>query len=191
MTKTIIGKKNTGKTTLANRFIINRTKPCIIVDPADQFKEYKLFLSPQELLRYMVDNGFTISKPLRVAFSEQAEFDQLCKICLAHKNILLVVDEVDMFDSPTSQSRYFKKIIHLGRHYGLDLITTSRRPASISRDLTSQTDTFYLFKVTEETDLIYFKKRNSELAQIVRELKPYYHIKYDDDAINIIPPLSV
>lgn len=188
MIRTIIGMRGTGKTTLAKRFLKYRSLPVIVVDPLSQF-DGKRFFSAKELLDHITTRGLTISKPLIATIYEPVDFAIICKMAILHKNIMLVVDEVDLFDSPISQDPSFKKIVHLGRHYNIDLVTTSRRPANISRDLTSQTGKFFVFKVTEKRDLDYFSYLNSDLPDKIKELKNYYHIEYDHISIKTLSPL--
>lgn len=187
--RTIIGMRGEGKTTLANHFIKYRTKPVIIVDPLSQFQGQRFF-DAHSLLDHALTRGITLAQPLIATIFEQEDFNIICQIAVRHKNVMLVIDEVDMFDSPHSVDKDFKRIIHLGRHFKLDLVTTSRRPANISRDLTSQTAEFYIFKVTEKRDLDYFAERSSELPDKIKALKKYHYIKYDHKDLKICPPIK-
>ncbi len=143
------------------------------------------------LLDYIIEGKLTISRPVCVSIFEQDAFALLCEIVIKHENLLFVVDEVDFFDSPASQAREFKKMIHYSRHYGIDIITTSRRPANISRDLTSQTDAFSIFRITEKRDLDYFYALNAELPDIIKALEPHHYIEYDHDSIEVKSPISL
>lgn len=179
-----------GKTTLARRFVKHRAQPCIIVDPLSQF-DGRRFFDARTLLDYILQGGgLSISSPLIATIYEPEDFSIICKVALAYKNIMLVVDEVDLFDSPFSSDPSFKRIIHLGRHYKIELITTSRRPANISRDITSQTAEFYIYKVTEKRDLDYFSYLNADLPERIRALNKYHFIKYDHTAIQELSPIS-
>lgn len=176
--RTIIGRRGEGKTTLAEKFVLYRSQPVIIIDPLSQFKGLRFF-NVRQLLDHAIKHQFSISRPLIATIYEMDEFALICKIALGHRNLMLVVDEVDLFDSPQFQDSYFKKIIHLGRHYNIDLVTTSRRPANISRDLTSQTSEFYIFNITEKRDLDYFSFINSDLPEKIKQLPKFHHIKYN------------
>ncbi len=89
------------------------------------------------------------------------------------------------------KDREFKKMIHYSRHYGIDIITTSRRPANISRDLTSQTDVFSIFRITEKRDLDYFYALNAELPEMIKTLEPHHYIEYNHNSIEIKNPISL
>jgi cytidylate kinase len=190
MIKTIIGKKGSGKTTLTKHLVNYRSKPVIIVDLFNQFHGQRFFEVPK-LLDFIIEGGLTISRPVCISIFDQADFAILCEVVIRHKDLLFVIDEVDFFDSPASQAREFKKMIHYSRHYGIDIITTSRRPANISRDLTSQTDIFSIFRITEKRDLDYFYALNAELPEQIKALQPHHYIEYDHDSITVKPPISI
>lgn len=191
MIRTIIGKRGSGKTTLAGKFITERTKPVLIMDMLCQFETGKRFCSVAAILDYIVlAKKFNITDPLVLTNYEQKEFSLLCEIAIRHKDVMLVVDEVDFFDTPQCKDHVFKKVIHYGRHTKIDLVTTSRRPANISRDLTSQTDEFYIFRMHEKRDLDYFHELNSELPDKIKDLQQFSYIKYDHQEIKVMPPLA-
>lgn len=177
MITTVFGKKGTGKTTYAAKMIAERDrgKDCLIVDLFDQFSGYPLI--NLETFYYHAVHGFP-KNPVRLAIYELGDFGNVCKVVAAMKNVLLVVDEVDFFDSATKQVREFKRLIHYSRHYRVDLITTSRRPANVSRDLTSQTDDFIIFTLSERRDLDYFGAMAEDLPDRIRALKKFEFIKY-------------
>ncbi|MBI4847552.1 MAG: ATP-binding protein [Nitrospirae bacterium] len=183
MIRTIIGRRGYGKTTLAGKFLDQRTQPAIIVDMLGQFKHGKRFFSAKDLLDHILTKKISITDPLILGSFELNDFSIICEIAIRLKNVMLIIDEVDFFDSPRVQDKNFKRVIHYGRHYNIDLVTTSRRPANISRDLTSQTDEFYVFRVTEKRDLEYFENLSSELPELIRGLPKYSYLKYNYEEI--------
>lgn len=66
-----------------------------------------------------------------------------------------------------------------------------RRSANISRDLTSQTDVFCIFRITEKRDLEYFYALNAEMPEAIRALQEHHFIEYDHDSIEIRQPISI
>lgn len=189
--RTIIGLRGSGKTSLAMRFVKYRSKPALIVDLFDQFKGVRYF-SGEAALQHITQNRYLkIAEPVIVQTFDPVEFNLVCRIAQEHRDVLLVVDEVDFFDNPRSQDQAFKELIHLGRHYGVDMITTCRRPANISRDLTSQTKEFYIFRITEPRDLAWLKELHHEIPDLVRNLKEFHYVRYmvDKNDIRVMPPL--
>ncbi len=203
MIRTVLGRRGCGKTTMAIRFLAGRVKPTIVItfdtDMMDQFPESSRFTSSGALLDELKSNGgLDITRPLCLSIFEPAEFNLLCRTVIAHRDLCLIVDEVDMFDSTHLRDPDFLKIIHYGRHdHGgrVDLVTTSRRPARISRDLRSQTDEWYLFRMTDSRDLAFIADDLSDdLPDQVRSLEPFRYILYNLDSAevgSVSPPSSV
>lgn len=180
MIQTIFGMRGHGKTTLASNFLQQREKPAILLDLFCQFAKEPDFKDSRSLLRYLIKNGGAkLKKPLTISIFEEEEFNLLCKIAIEHKDLLLILDEVDTFDSPHRQSKEFKRIIHYGRHFNIDLITTSRRPHNVSRDLTSQTEIFHIFKVIEQRDLKYFEALDGRLPAKIQPLQKFEYLHFD------------
>lgn len=169
-----------GKTTLASTFLKKPEKPIICLDLFNQFNGKRTFTSSRDLLKHLIKTGgANIKEPLFISIFEKEDFSILCKTAIEHQNLCLILDEVDMFDSPHSQDREFKKLIHYGRHYKVDLVTTSRRPHNVSRDLTSQTEMFYVFKVIEERDLKYFEALDGRLPAQIQPLQKFEYLEFD------------
>ncbi len=190
MIRTILGRRGYGKTTLGVRFLSGRAKPTICVtfddDMMDQFPEASRYTSSGDLLDDLRSNGgLDLIRPLCLSIYEPEEFNLLCRTAIAHRDLCLIVDEVDMFDSTHLRDPDFLKIIHYGRHdHGghIDLVTTSRRPARISRDLRSQTDEWYLFKMTDSRDLDFVREDlGEELPDRVRALEKFQYIRFDHE----------
>ncbi|MDR1976456.1 MAG: hypothetical protein LBQ18_05640 [Campylobacteraceae bacterium] len=87
----------------------------------------------------------------------------------------ICIDEVDMFFNASSTSKnYIYRLIHYGRHKEIDIFSTSRRPANISRNVTSQTDIFYFSQIKEPFDLKYFRDiAGDKYLEKVQSLPPY------------------
>lgn len=173
----VFGKKGTGKTTYAGKLIAGRdkSKHCVIIDLFDQFPLYPL-IDIDSFYHYAM-TSFP-SNPVRLAIFDLVDFGNVSKVIGVRRDILLVVDEIDFFDSATKQVLDFKRLIHYSRHYRVDLITTSRRPANVSRDLTSQTDEFIIFSMTERRDLEYFRNLSEDLPDRIKGLKKYEFLKF-------------
>lgn len=184
----IIGQKGYGKTVFTEKIIIGLGKATIIVDPRLQYKTDQkrryFFSSPHEFKNWIVDNyrNFKKYKLELVIDTMPSEFEIISNIVLKMKNITFLVDEIDMFSDPKSEDKGLNKLIHYGRHNKIDIVGTSRRPANISRDLTSQTDFFYLSRISEPTDLKYFKARfGIEIVNELQNLDKFEFLQIDDE----------
>lgn len=192
MIQTILGRKRHGKTTVLIKLLHERSKPALVVsfDKAmvAQFPNQHRFTSARALLDFIIaSGGLDITRPLCLSIlgdhtRVEAEFNLACKLAIAHRNIVFIVDEMDMFDSTHSPDGEFYKMIHFQAHeFGgeLDLVTASRKPSRISRDLRGQTDEFYLFKMTDSRDLDYIKEDISEnLVEEIKHLPKFEYIRY-------------
>jgi len=193
MIKTVLGRKRHGKTTLLIKLLRERAKPALVVSfdtfMVAEFPSGQRFTRARALLNHLVEaGGVDVSRPLILSIlgnqeEAEAEFNLFCKICIAHQNIIAIIDEIDIFDSANSQDGEFYKMIHYqGHEFGglLDLVTASRKPSRISRDLRGQTDEFFLFKMTDSRDLAYIEEDISAgIVEQVRHLPKYSYLKYD------------
>lgn len=95
-------------------------------------------------------------------FRDNAEFEQTEKIlsfAYEAKNLTVAIDEVDMICSTTNMLPSLWNIINYGRNDSINLYTTARRAAAVSRTLTAEADEIHCFKVEEPNDLKYLSER--------------------------------
>lgn len=86
------------------------------------------------------------------------EFDQFCRFAYKAGRVTVVVDEVNLFCSPSKCPEPLLELLRIGRHAEVDLIFAARRPAEVSRDLTAQADRIVAFRTTEPNDLDFFAR---------------------------------
>jgi len=189
--QTVIGHKGYGKTALTEALTLLNDKPAIIADPRFQYEcEVKRrieFKSVGEFRKWIHVTAnfrdFYKYKLELVVHAFDDTFQELGELVYKMKSLTFVVDEVDMFfDTRATSKNSLYKIIHYGRHSQIDLISTSRRPANISRNLTSQTDLFYFSKLREPTDKKYIKDAiGLEYVNVVENLDKFSFLKYEDE----------
>ena len=88
----------------------------------------------------------------------RAEFDTFCTFAYRTGRVTVVVDEINLFCSPSKCPAPLLELLRIGRHAEVDLIFAARRPAEVSRDLTAQSDKTVVFKTIEPADLEFFSK---------------------------------
>lgn len=187
---TIIGHKGSGKTTLTEIITLLNNKPAIMVDPCGQFiaehERRKIFKSFSEF-RAWIHNTKNLhifyegKLELVVREPDDEEFNELCKISRKIGRHTFVVDEADLYAPPSiTKDKPFYKLVNMGRHSEVDIITTSRRPARISRDLTSQTDIVFFAKSLEPKDHDYIKNYiGKEYVETVQNLPKFSYLMVD------------
>jgi GTPase SAR1 family protein len=77
--------------------------------------------------------------------------NEIFKILFSVGNVLLVVDEVQYYKA----SHYLSEIILVGARHGIATITSTQRPANISKDLISQSSDIFIGKLFETNDSKY------------------------------------
>lgn len=194
-----MGMQRQGKSELTKWFIRRRSRPVLIVNPLDEkypglkFAKYDYARPDLAVIDYILKKGFTISQPINLVTNDPEHFHNACEIVKRHKTITLVLDEIDQFDSPNYTDPSFFDLINYGAgHYEADIITTSRRPADISKTLRSQTQEWYIFRIQEPGDKDYLKKIHKDFPRLVESLPFYYYVFYNTmDAPEVRPPISI
>ena len=95
-------------------------------------------------------------------------------------SLTLVLDEIDMFCSPTSVPNELFTSLNLGRHRNLDIVCASRRPANVPRLMTANSDELILFRFSEPNDIRYLAEFTSkQYAETCRQLPRFHYLRYD------------
>lgn len=84
-------------------------------------------------------------------------FAAVTQLVIGCGSMIYAIDEVDRFTNANYAPPGLDYLINQGRHVQVSLVCTSRRPAQIPRELTSQAHQFYVFKNTEPGDLDYLR----------------------------------
>ncbi len=191
---TLIGHKGHGKTAFSEKLIIHLNKPTIIADPRGQYNPdvaRRLHFTSVGLFRKWISSNyrdFIAYKLECIVNCHDDDFEELTNLVSKMKKVTFLIDEVDMFfDTRADKKHPLYKLVHYGRHNEIDIVSTSRRPANISRNLTSQTDTFYLSKITEPVDTKYFKMRYGQaIIERLQSLKKFEFLKVEEDKIDLV-----
>lgn len=193
---TVIGHKGYGKTALTEILALLTNKPTIILDPRFQYEvnirriaftsvsKFKKWITKKD--NYKLFIKYKLELVVRAIDIEDAE--ELAELVYQLKNITFVIDEVDMFfDTRTTKKSYFNKLVQYGRHNLIDIISTSRRPANISRNLTALTDIFYFSRLREPNDKQYIKGLlgSHEVDQIA-ELEKFSFLRVEDEKKEVV-----
>lgn len=166
----VFGHRGSGKTTWLIKNI-DFYQPFVLVDPLydPKFKVLDLYVikSPDEALQL-----FQYGQPQRIYISPNLEtFDFFCGLILAKGNMTLVVDEVDNYSTSYFISPYFKKILKIGRHRNVSVITVSRRPKEMNPLIRSQAKRFIVFPMGGEDLKALESYLNKTIMRYAAELK--------------------
>lgn len=191
---TVIGKKGHGKTTLTNKLMIELNKASVIFDPRMQYdttaKRRLHFKNGNRFLLWLNQGNYKEFKKYKfeaVVNAPFSEFEPLAEAVYKMHDITFVIDEVDGVFNTHKNNSVMMDIVNYGRHNKLNVITTSRRPARINRDLTSQTDVFYFTRMREPSDQKYIKDSvGQEFVKSVYDLDKFEFLRVEDDTKEII-----
>lgn len=175
---TILALKGSGKSVLTEFLILQNPKSSIIFDPnetlgafknrvfIDGSKSYEAFKTILKVLKKV--NGAKVDIVIINCFDAEP---LLSMIWERLENILIVIDEVDLYYSAfIPRDTAFFSFINRGRHKQFDLIANARRPAKVPRDLTSQSDFIYLgFVGKEPLDLKFYKEVFNKTDNLPKE----------------------
>jgi len=151
----VFGKKGSGKSYLVKK-ALKKMNRYIIVDPMHEYNGV-ICNSYHEvvdvLVEYLEYNFKIVYRP-----PNDEDIDNFFQILNTDEMVdyTFVMEEADLHCSAWYLHPEIKKLTRYGRHSGRNLIFVSRRPAAVSRDMTSQMDVMISFTQIEPIDLKYF-----------------------------------
>lgn len=175
----ILGQRGKGKSFLAKRLISQITNKVFIYDPLNEYDAGDYCGDNFETLFNFVECQSSV---IRFSSDNDNDFDRFCRVFYeTQSDAYLICDEVDKFAHAKFCPPYFKKIIRYGRHKNQGIIGIARRPANVSRDLTSQASLIVSFKQHEPRDVSYLAEFMPDAEQVLT-LPDYHFVCYDSDA---------
>ena len=123
----------------------------------------------------------------RIAYTNEQldeEIEDLCRAARALGDCLLVLEEADMFCSPSFIPRELYNLVQYGRprpsQRGAHLLATSRSPHDVNRALTRQAYEIYCFTTQEPSDLKYLRDYVGDAFAADLETLPPLHYRYQN-----------
>jgi hypothetical protein len=148
----IYGKTGMGKSTKAKE-IISGYDRVIIIDPKAEY-DGLVFTDCVDMIEY-----YEANEPEKFIFicrfQTDVEHESVFKFCEVIENVLLVVEECEIYISPKSQSSYFYNLCRYGRHHNVSVLGIARRSGEISIGFRSLVTKIISFKQTEPRDVKY------------------------------------
>lgn len=146
----IFGQTGSGKTTLAKK-IIERHRRVVIFDSQEEYEGFTVssFDEFRDYLTDMYREDFTIVCRYRHEIDYQLTSEALPFI----GNVLLVLEEAELYLTSWDRSNYLFPLISFGRHQRISLLAIGRRPSEIAAKLRSQCTSIFTFVQKEPRDL--------------------------------------
>jgi len=163
----VIGTTGYGKTSLIKQ-ITRRVSRVIFLDVLDEYGGIPV-TSVEEFAEYAGETG---ELRLSVRLENTEEYAYIFRALQFFRDVAVVVEEANLFSTPYDTDKGLRELIFRGRRRGINIIWASQRPASVGRDLTSQTTILIAVRLLEPRDLDYLPRewRASEKARELQEL---------------------
>lgn len=181
----IFGRRGFGKSYFA-RAVVSQYNRYIIYDINGEHRDLGIVIrSPRALAEYLLDKSEADTFKI-IYIPMYKDFDYITYLLWGLENFCFMIDEVDRFTGSRKIPEHLDLMINLGRHYKLGLITCSRRPARVPRDLTSQADYIVSFQSQEPNDIKYLNDFIGPRAELLPGLDKREHIIYNDNCVKLI-----
>lgn len=183
----IVGKKGSGKTTLAKKLHAQASRR-ITIDPMWEYKDGVIVTTFDDLVSYVRPRRFAqYSVILRTM--DDVERDNVIEFLTTGEpntptlpNVTILIDEIDRLCSPREITDELHRLVNYGRHYGVDLIAVSRRPRAMHRDITANADAIAIGQTQEPRDVDYLEEFvGPQLVAKARALPEYGFAVWPDD----------
>ncbi len=181
----LFGRRGVGKTTLARETA--RHQPGLLV--WDYCGEYGplAFRSEGNLREFAVYVSWARGQRFAAAryiprTGGVEEFEAFCRVAYGFRDAVIVVEEVAAICQASYLPPEFGKIVRMGRHRGLGLLWCTQRLNEVSRTLTSLTDIWAGFSLSEPADLMALAQRcGRDYAEQVAKLSRFEWLGYNVD----------
>lgn len=149
----VFGYRGSGKSRLA-RAIVAPARKLLIVDTLGEHRGLGTPVTPEELARALSSEPEAYRYVIRPDNYETV--DWLERVAAAREGCCLFIDEIDFWyqDSRAVPGEGLLSLTRYGRHYGQSVVAVARRPAAMSRSVTSQ-GTLWCFPMREPRDCKY------------------------------------
>jgi len=178
------GKRRSGKSKLL-KHLVRGIRRKIIWDYNHEHGSLGLVVYHAHMIKKTWDNGLTriVFQPYKK--TEEA-FEEFLKEAYKLNNFVLIIEEVERYAYSHHIPVTLKKFIDTGRHKGVGVYVTMRRPARTHKDILSNADHIFAFHQHLTIDINYLKEWIGEKAERLKSISPYNFLHYDDRAGTII-----
>jgi len=156
----LISKKQSGKSTFIKKLIRNIPRDKIFI--LDSNLEYK------DLgLNRVVPNSY-----------DSVMLDKFILYCRKYTNILMIIEDADLYFSSAHPTEEFKKLLINGSHQNIGVIYTSKRPLGIPKLLLTETTLLFVGNFSIRNDIEYLRSIFDK-ADLIKELKRFQFLYKD------------
>jgi len=151
-----MGKRGSGKSTLAKR-VLSRFNRVMVFDPLQEYRDGEIITDIATLFSFARNPPEEFKIILRFQNVNQKlvmlQYEYAARVAFEMKNLLLVLEEAEIFINSGDESSYINYLISFGRHRGINLLAIGRRPREIPIKFRANFTTVISFRMTEPDDL--------------------------------------
>lgn len=154
----ISGKRGTGKTFFGKNFITENLQGKIKVmiwDPLWQYQDLGVVVHDLSAisLMYLADKSKAIVFQPREAEDDEKHFDNVAYWVFKRQNIVLYIEEMNEYTTPSFIPPNFRALVRRGRNFGIGIMGVTHRPAWMSLNFLNMIDHWFIFQQDLERDL--------------------------------------
>lgn len=153
----IAGMTGSGKTYLAQVYLMNDTEQQYVLDTKGTFEyigiepdEFELVTTFEEL--YTTTKSKVIYRPIWEELDEYY-YNEFFKFCMQRRNCRVIVDEgMQVSKSANSIVEWYKGILTRGRELNVSVWTLTQRPTNIPLIVLSESTHYFIFRLNAISD---------------------------------------
>jgi len=154
----ILGRKGTGKSSLARALINDKDRNIILDTFGDDYNLGGITSDVQHCAEYY--NRVNGNNSFAIVFrpTNDSDCEAFFRFAKETRAVTIWIDEVDRYCGPHSINEDLKWMLNYGRHRAISTIGIARRAASVHRDFTANADWIAVHQTRENRDLQYLRE---------------------------------
>lgn len=189
----VMGQRGCGKSYLAKNWQLLWPRR-VIIDSLNEYRDGGLIVHNfDDFADSLLHFHQTGQKEFTLIFQFDFEarnkeqiFEEILKLCYYLGNILVVVEEVQIYASVHNLPWRLENALLTGRHQNLALLFTSQRPGMVNKTIISQCSHVFVGRINEGNDLKYLKNILGDDAEKLKSLADRRFLYFSKDGIQEI-----
>tara|TARA_Y100000310_G_C20569456_1_gene757235 strand:+ start:174 stop:779 length:606 start_codon:yes stop_codon:yes gene_type:complete len=180
---TVLGQSGTGKSSWIEKYLPKLPR-FILWDTLGEYSGFDIVETKEDLFNKVTKHEKKFFGVIfRFIGDDDKQIDSLnfmCRLAGAIEHCWIIIDEVDMYASPTlGMPEDLSMILKRGRHLGVSMLFASRRPAEVHRLITAQSRRFVLFRSKEDRDVTFLRGHVGDVADEMKKLPDLHYIDWN------------
>lgn len=188
----VMGRRGCGKSYLAQR--LQKLWPRrVIIDSLDEYRDGDIVSNFEDFTEKLIEYRKKQLKEFELIYQfdpendlSADEFNEILRVLFHFSNIQIVIEEVQLYSTPTMLPKWLKHCLLIGRHRNLSLLFTSQRPGQINKTIISQCAHIFCGQIFEGNDLKYVSNFLNQSTEKLINLPDRKFLYFSKDGIREI-----